>query len=115
MHRWQCGPCADARAMRHVVRTTFSLEFTSRYFPGICLNRFGACVSYGQHTAWTLICIYHQIKRTDGPLALAAKGDSSMGTQHVVTMLPGEGTGPELCEAVQLVIDPSGVNIKSEL
>jgi isocitrate dehydrogenase (NAD+) len=35
-----------------------------------------------------------------------------MGTQHVVTMLPGEGTGPELCEAVRLVIDASGVNIK---
>ena len=37
-----------------------------------------------------------------------------MGTQHVVTMLPGEGTGPEICEAVRLVIDASGVNIKWE-
>jgi isocitrate dehydrogenase (NAD+) len=35
-----------------------------------------------------------------------------MGTQHIVMMLPGEGTGPELCEAVRLVIDASGVNIK---
>lgn len=37
-----------------------------------------------------------------------------MGTQHVVTMLPGEGTGPEICEAVRLVIDASGVDIKWE-
>ncbi|MEQ1795004.1 MAG: isocitrate/isopropylmalate family dehydrogenase [Nitrospira sp.] len=37
-----------------------------------------------------------------------------MGTQHVVTMLPGEGTGPEICEAVRTVIDASGVNIKWE-
>ena len=35
-----------------------------------------------------------------------------MGTQHIVTMLPGEGTGPEICEAVRLVIDASGVDIK---
>lgn len=34
--------------------------------------------------------------------------------QHVVTMLPGEGTGPEICEAVRLVIDASGVDIKWE-
>ena len=34
--------------------------------------------------------------------------------QHVVTMLPGEGTGPEICEAVRTVIDASGVNIKWE-
>jgi isocitrate dehydrogenase (NAD+) len=37
-----------------------------------------------------------------------------MGKQHVVTMLPGEGTGPEICEAVRLVIDASGVDIKWE-
>jgi isocitrate dehydrogenase (NAD+) len=34
--------------------------------------------------------------------------------QHVVTMLPGEGTGPEICEAVRQVIDASGVDIKWE-
>lgn len=34
--------------------------------------------------------------------------------QHVVTMLPGEGTGPEICEAVRSVIDASGVDIKWE-
>lgn len=33
--------------------------------------------------------------------------------QHTVTMIPGEGTGPEICEAVRLVID-SGVKIKWE-
>ncbi len=37
-----------------------------------------------------------------------------MGKQHVVTMIPGEGTGPEICEAVRTVIDASGVNIKWE-
>lgn len=33
---------------------------------------------------------------------------------HVVTMIPGEGTGPEICEAVRMVIDASGVDIKWE-
>ena len=37
-----------------------------------------------------------------------------MGAQHIVTMLPGEGTGPEICEAVRLVIDASGDDIKWE-
>ncbi|MBT9172046.1 MAG: Isocitrate dehydrogenase (NADP) [Syntrophomonadaceae bacterium] len=35
-------------------------------------------------------------------------------SKHVVTLIPGEGTGPEICEAVKRVIDASGVNIKWE-
>ncbi len=31
--------------------------------------------------------------------------------KHVITMLPGEGTGPEICEAVRRIIDHSGVEI----
>lgn len=34
--------------------------------------------------------------------------------KHVVTMIPGEGTGPEICEAVRMVIDASGVDIQWE-
>ncbi|EQD57323.1 Isocitrate/isopropylmalate dehydrogenase, partial [mine drainage metagenome] len=34
--------------------------------------------------------------------------------KHVITMLPGEGTGPEICEAVRRVIDASGVDITWE-
>ncbi|MBA3613219.1 MAG: NAD-dependent isocitrate dehydrogenase, partial [Nitrospirales bacterium] len=34
--------------------------------------------------------------------------------QHTITMIPGEGTGPEICEAVRMVIDGSGVDIKWE-
>ncbi len=33
---------------------------------------------------------------------------------HTVTLIPGEGTGPEICEAVKRVIDASGVKIKWE-
>jgi hypothetical protein len=72
MHRLECSSCADARALSHVEQATASLKFPTRYFPGICLNRFVACVLYRLHTVWTLICIYHQIKGTDGPIALAA-------------------------------------------
>ena len=35
-------------------------------------------------------------------------------SKHVVTLIPGEGTGPEICEAVRMVIDASGVEIKWE-
>ena len=35
-------------------------------------------------------------------------------SKHVVTLIPGEGTGPEICEAVRTVIDASGVEIKWE-
>jgi len=35
-------------------------------------------------------------------------------SKHVVTLIPGEGTGPEICEAVRAVIDASGVEIKWE-
>lgn len=31
--------------------------------------------------------------------------------QHIVMMIPGEGTGPEICEAVCMVIDARGVDI----
>jgi isocitrate dehydrogenase (NAD+) len=31
--------------------------------------------------------------------------------KHVITMLPGEGTGPEICEAVRRIIDHTGVEI----
>ena len=34
--------------------------------------------------------------------------------KHVITMLPGEGTGPEICEAVRRIIDHSGVDITWE-
>lgn len=35
-------------------------------------------------------------------------------SKHVVTLIPGEGTGPEICEAVRAVIDASGVEIEWE-
>ncbi len=35
-------------------------------------------------------------------------------SKHIVTLIPGEGTGPEICEAVRTVIDASGVEIKWE-
>ncbi|MBS3900105.1 MAG: NAD-dependent isocitrate dehydrogenase [Dethiobacter sp.] len=35
-------------------------------------------------------------------------------SKHVVTLIPGEGTGPEICEAVRTVIDASGVDIRWE-
>jgi isocitrate dehydrogenase (NAD+) len=35
-------------------------------------------------------------------------------TKYVVTLIPGEGTGPEICEAVRSVIDASEVNISWE-
>src|SRR5574340_1157708 len=34
--------------------------------------------------------------------------------KHVVTMIPGEGTGPEICDAERMVIDASGVDITWE-
>ena len=34
--------------------------------------------------------------------------------QHTITMIPGEGTGPEICDAVRFVIDASGVKVKWE-
>ncbi|MBT9139793.1 MAG: Isocitrate dehydrogenase (NADP) [Dehalococcoidia bacterium] len=35
-------------------------------------------------------------------------------SKHVVTLIPGEGIGPEICEAVRTVIDASGVEIRWE-
>ncbi|MBS4008565.1 MAG: NAD-dependent isocitrate dehydrogenase [Clostridium sp.] len=35
-------------------------------------------------------------------------------SKHIVTLIPGEGTGPEICEAVRTIIDASGVEIKWE-
>jgi len=32
-------------------------------------------------------------------------------SKHIVTLIPGEGIGPEICEAVRTVIDASGVEI----
>ncbi len=61
MHRLQCDPCADARAIYHVETPASSTQFANPYFPRMYLNCLDACLPCRLQTVWTLICIYHHL------------------------------------------------------
>ncbi|CAB4029477.1 isocitrate dehydrogenase [NAD] subunit beta, mitochondrial-like, partial [Paramuricea clavata] len=54
----------------------------------------------------------HTIKRNFSSEEEAGKPSNRIGGKHTLTMIPGDGVGPELCESVKMVFAAAGVPVE---